>query len=254
LPRGGNPILEGQHSPALVLALYSRVLGDPQPDWPPHVAVTGHVFHDAPHGTSLTDALESFLGRGPAPIVFTLGSSVVMVAGEFWRESVDAVGRAGMRAVLLTGPGTADAVRAGLPADIIAVDAAPHSLLFPRAAAVVQQCGIGTVAQSLRSGRPMLAVPYAHDQPDNAWRAARLGMARILYPWKYRAPRIAAELRRLCGEPSYSAAAQRVAAVVRNEGGTRDACDALERTFGLTPRARRSDETSESPRIGRQPS
>ncbi|MGE3507466.1 MAG: hypothetical protein AB7N65_01110 [Vicinamibacterales bacterium] len=34
LPPGGNPILDGQHSPRLVLGLFSRVLGDPQADWP----------------------------------------------------------------------------------------------------------------------------------------------------------------------------------------------------------------------------
>ena len=34
LPRGEQPLLAGQHSPKLVLALFSSVLGKPQPDWP----------------------------------------------------------------------------------------------------------------------------------------------------------------------------------------------------------------------------
>src|SRR5262245_55649127 len=42
LPRGRHPVFEGQHSPTLVLALFSRVLGEPQVDWPPNVRVTGH--------------------------------------------------------------------------------------------------------------------------------------------------------------------------------------------------------------------
>ena len=116
---------------------------------------------------------------------------------------------------------------------LVAVDVAPHSLLFPRAAVVVQQCGIGTMAQSLRSGRPMLAVPFAHDQPDNAWRAARLGMARTIHPGRYRSARIAAGLRRLVDDPSYTTAAAAVAAQVSAEGGAQSACDALERTFRL---------------------
>ena len=171
LAPGGNPMFEGQHAPDLVLALYSAVLGDAQPDWPPNVRVTGHVFHDAPHGSALSSEIESFLEVGPPPIVFTLGSSAVFVAGDFWRESIAAVQRLGTRAVLLTGRESAGARLPALPPGILAVDVAPHSLLFPRAAVVVQQCGIGTMAQSLRSGRPMLAVPYPHDQPDNAWRA-----------------------------------------------------------------------------------
>jgi UDP:flavonoid glycosyltransferase YjiC (YdhE family) len=239
LPQGGNPVFEGQHSPWLVLALYSRVLGSPQPDWPRHVIITGHILHDAPHGPALQDRLERFLSEGAAPIVFTLGSSVVLIADEFWRESLDAVARLGARAVLLAGPlkapqlETALRERADLRERVVVVDRAPHSLLFPRAAAVVQHCGIGTLAQSLRSGRPMLAVPYSHDQPDNAWRARRLGMSRTVYPRQYRGRRVARELRRLVVDPGYTEAARRVAGMVRAEDGVRTACDAIEQTFRI---------------------
>jgi rhamnosyltransferase subunit B len=237
LPPGRQPVFDGQHSPRLVLAMFSKVLGAPQPDWPAHVVVTGHPFHDAPHGTSLAPELEAFLASGAAPVVFTLGSSVVLIANDFWRQSVEAAGSLGLRAVLLAGPDGSVRLRAELAsrgqADILAVERAPHSLLFPRAAAVVQQCGIGTLAQSLRSGRPFLAVPHAHDQPDNAFRAARLGVARILYPQRYAAARVAKELKALLEEPAYASASERVADVVRTEQGIDTACDAIERTFAL---------------------
>lgn len=237
LPVTGQPVFDGQHSPRLVLAMFSRVLGAPQPDWPAHVAVTGHPFYDAPHGTALSPELEAFLQAGEPPIVFTLGSSVVLVAKTFWRESLAAAARAGRRAVLLAGPEAAPRLQAELAAagrgDAIALERAPHSLLFPRAAAVVQQCGIGTLAQGLRSGRPFLAVPYAHDQPDNAYRAARLGVARILSPRAYKADRVAEELRALVADRAYASAAERIAAVVRSEPGLAGACDALEQTFSL---------------------
>ena len=102
---------------------------------------------------------------------------------------------------------------------------------MPRASVVVQQCGIGTLAQGLRAAEPLLAVPFAHDQPDNAYRAQRLGVARIVPPARYRARRVAEELARLTRDPSYREAAARVAAVVRAEDGVRAACDAIERTF-----------------------
>ena len=233
LPKGGNPLFDGQHAPRLVLALYSTVLGAPQADWPPNVVVTGHMFHDGPHGTSLSPDIEAFLAAGPAPVVFTLGSSAVLVAGDFWRESLAVVRQLGVRALLLVGPGKAAAMQPSLGEGVLAVDGAPHSLLMPRASVVVQQCGVGTLAQSLRSGRPMLAVPWAHDQPDNAYRAQQLGMARIVYPRRYRSPRVAAELRTLLSEPSYALAAQRTAAIVRSERGVDAACDALEERFQL---------------------
>jgi UDP:flavonoid glycosyltransferase YjiC (YdhE family) len=168
--------------------------------------------------------------------VFTLGTSVVRIARDFWAQSVDAARRVGARAVLLVGTertAELDATLGGVHSqrDVIAVDRAAHSLIFPRASIVVQQCGIGTMAQGLRSGRPMLAVPYSHDQPDNAWRAKRLGVARILYPSRYRAPRVARELEKLLSDASYAASALRVAAGIGNEGGAEAACDAIEQTF-----------------------
>jgi UDP:flavonoid glycosyltransferase YjiC (YdhE family) len=230
LPRGGNPIFEGQHAPALVLGLFSRMLGEPQPDWPPQAIVTGQPVYDAPHGTTLSPALSAFLDAGEPPLVFTLGTSAVLAPGEFYTESLAASRRLGMRAVLLVGREREAALSAQISGhDAIAVAAAPHSLLFPRAAVVVQHCGVGTLGQGLRAGRPMLAVPFAHDQPDNAWRAARLGMARVLPPPRYRAPRVAEELARLLGDPSYATSAARVAARVREEDGVAAACAALER-------------------------
>ncbi len=231
LPPGLVPIFDGQHSPHLVLAMYSRVLGAAQPDWPPNVVVTGHMFHDRAHGTTLEASLEAFLTKGPPPIVFTLGSSAVLDPGRFWGESIEATQALGARAVLLVGPGNSAALQPSLPSTILAVDRAPHSLLMPRAVTTVQQCGAGTLGQSLRSGRPMLGVPFAHDQADNAYRAARLGMARVLSSRRYRAGRAARDLRILLDDPSYATAAERVAAKVRTERGVDTACDAIERTF-----------------------
>jgi UDP:flavonoid glycosyltransferase YjiC (YdhE family) len=138
--------------------------------------------------------------------------------------------------VFLVGPDRLAAIQDGLPADCLAIDRAPHSLLFPRAAAIVHQCGVGTLAQGLRSGRPVLAVPFAHDQPDNAWRAAKLGTARVLPPASYRAPRVAAELATLTREASYTAAAERASALVNQERGALAACDALERLLATASR------------------
>lgn len=235
LPPGAPPFFEGQHSPALVLALFSRVLAAPQPDWPAHVVVTGQAVYDAAHGTTLPPALEAFLAAGPPPVVFTLGTSAVLASGDFFAESRAAARRAGLRAVLMVGRERLAEFAAADADDALAVAAAPHSQLFPRAAAVVQQCGIGTLGQGLRAGRPMLAVPFAHDQPDNAHRVARLGVARTLYPARYRAPRVAAELRALLDDPGYAARAAAVAAEVRTEDGVATACDALEALLRREP-------------------
>jgi UDP:flavonoid glycosyltransferase YjiC (YdhE family) len=224
LPEGGNPLLEGQYSPHLNLALFSRVMASPQPDWPARIHTTGFVFYN---GTAtLSPELEAFLDAGPAPIVFTLGSSAVGAAGGFYHESAAAVARLGVRAVLLTG-GFATNVPARVPDGVLLVERAPHQLLFPRASAVVHQGGAGTTGQALRAGCPMLVVPHGHDQPDNAFRVTNLGVARTIFPKRYTAARVAAALKRLLDDPGYRRRAQAVAVVVQQEGGADAAAEAI---------------------------
>jgi UDP:flavonoid glycosyltransferase YjiC (YdhE family) len=131
--------------------------------------------------------------------------------------------------VLLTGAGPRNAPPGPLPPWAAAVPAASHAALFPRAAAVVHQGGMGTLTQALRGGRPMLVVPFAHDQPDNAVRAARAAGARVCPPRLYRARRVAREFGALLGDGVLAERAARVGEVVRAEDGAWVAAEALER-------------------------
>ncbi len=227
LDAGEDPVFEGQHSRECVLAMYSPVLGGPQPDWPPRTVQTGFALYDQDEpGPGLEPELERFLDSGAPPVVFTLGSAAVRSAGAFYPESVDAIRRLGCRGVLLTGEND---VPNGLPAGIAALRYARFSKLFPRASAVVHPGGIGTAAQALLAGRPMLVVPWAFDQPDNAARLERLGVARSLSRGRYNARRAVGELETLHSQASYSSAAERTAGLVASEDGTRSASDAVER-------------------------
>ncbi len=228
-PAPGAPLFEGQFSPHGTLAMYPGALGAPQPDWPPHVTRTGAVFHDAPNGAErLPPALEAYLAAGPPPVVFTLGTSAVAAPGAFYRESLEAVLRLGVRAVLLIGRFPDNRPAGRLPESVFVADSVRHSLLFPRAAVVVHQGGAGTVAQALRAGRPQLVVPHAHDQPDHAWRLTRLGVAEMLAPRRYTASRVAEQLGRLLTEPGYERRAAAIATEVQAERGAAAACEALE--------------------------
>ena len=234
LSPGKHPIHEGQFSPELVLAMFSRVLAKPQPDWPPNTRITGHVFYDGSGRDGLSPDLERFLASGPAPVVFTLGTGVVgkgPAADSFYRESLKAVRILKLRSLFLVGKDPKSRLPVPLPKGVAAVDHAPFSKLFPRAAAVVHQGGIGTIGQVLRSGRPQLVVPFAGDQPDNALRVQRLGSAEVLYPRQYTAPRAARLLGDLLGESEYARRAGEVARRVRSEDGVSDACDAIEELF-----------------------
>lgn len=224
-----DPLFEGRFSPHGTLAMFSSLLADPQPDWPPRTHVTGFPFYDADEtDLQAMRALKDFLAAGDAPIVFTLGSSAVFDARDFYRQAVEIAGKLGRRAVLLTGRVAGDQGLGALPRDVLAVDYAPHSTVFPRAAAVVHQGGVGTLAQALRAGRPMLVIPFSHDQPDNAERAERLGVARSIPRAKLSVGRGVAAVRALLGDMRYAQAAQAVAQSIAGEDGVRVACERIE--------------------------
>jgi UDP:flavonoid glycosyltransferase YjiC (YdhE family) len=73
----------------------------------------------------------------------------------------------------------------------------------------------------------MLVVPRAWDQPDNAARVARLGIARVVPSHRYAIARVAAELTRL-SDGAYQRRALAVASELRHEDGVGMACNALE--------------------------
>lgn len=226
LPSDAHPLFEGQHSPARVLALFSQRLAAPQPDWPSQTVTTGFCFFD---DGALPAPLARFLDDGPPPVVFTLGSSAVGAAGRFFPDSLETVKKLNVRAVFLTGSHP-QGLPAALPENAMAVPYAPHAAVFARAAAIVHQGGAGTTAQAMRAGRPMLIVPFAHDQFDNAERVRRLGAAEVLYRSRYNSRRAEARLRRLLERPSYLTSAQRIGERVRAENGVATAAEAIEHT------------------------
>jgi hypothetical protein len=224
-----NPLFEGK-SDLLHLAMFSKLLGKPQPDWHSPTLQTGFCFYDGQNDLGkMPETLTEFFDAGEPPIVFTLGSAAVMDARDFFEESAKAARILNRRAVLLFG--VFNEPPKSVDESIVAFDYAPYSLVFPRAACVVHQGGVGTTAQVLRAGVPHLVMPYSHDQPDNAARVERIGVARTISREKYTGESAAKELRRLLADLSYKANAVETRKIVEAEHGTRIACDAIEQTL-----------------------
>ena len=226
LPPGPNPIFEGSHAPGLVLALFSRIFAEPQPDWPPQVLITGFPFYDGPE-VELPAEMEAFFQAGAPPVVFTLGSSAVGAAGNFYSDSLQAIERLRLRAIFLTGSHP-QGLGEFLPPEVLVWPFASHAQVFARASAIVHQGGIGTTAQALRSGRPMLVVPFAHDQFDNAARVRRLGAGMTIPRSKYNGNTAAKALAPLLRNPSYRQAALTAAAKIRAEKGSASAARSID--------------------------
>ena len=222
-----DPLFQGKYSRLLHLAMFSKALAVPQADWWQPTVQTGFCFYDGQQDTGqMPPGLEEFLDAGEPPIVFTLGSAAVLDPRDFFDESAKAAKSLSRRAVLLYG--NENQRPAGLTDDIVGFPYAPFSRVFPKAACVVHQGGVGTTGQVLRAAVPHLIMPYSHDQPDNAARCRRNGYARVIRRSRYSAQTAASELKQLLGDPRYAEKARKAAEIVASEHGTATACDAIE--------------------------
>ncbi|MEO9130790.1 MAG: nucleotide disphospho-sugar-binding domain-containing protein [Sphingomonas sp.] len=214
---------------SLTLCCYSPLFGPPQKDAPANTEIIGFPVYDSQSGDGAAPdpELEAFLAKGPPPLVFTLGSFAVYAPGDFYQEAAAAATRLGVRAVLLTGEKTSLSSQG----DILVRPYAPHSTLFPRAAAIIHHGGIGTTGQALRAGKPQLVVPHMGDQSDNAHRIKKMGVGRILAARRFSAGRAAPVIASLLGDSSYRTEAERVGALIAPENGAEAAAIAIETLF-----------------------
>jgi rhamnosyltransferase subunit B len=229
----GDAIFEGQFSRGGAIGLYSPLLGDSQPDYPSPSEVVGFAYYDSENGgpSELDSELERFVASGPAPIVVTLGSMAVNYSGAmaFYRDSLAAARKVGRRAVLLVGERVDPVLQQDEGGDFLLRAYVPHSLIFPRAAVIVHQGGVGTLAQAMKAGRPQLVVPFYADQFDNADRASRLGIARWLHFRRYRGPSAARAFEELLRDSTYEARAKQVALQVGMQNGAARAAELVRR-------------------------
>ncbi|MHA6720020.1 glycosyltransferase [Sphingomonas sp. RS6] len=217
----GAPMLDPGRATRAVLCCWWSALGALPPDARADAALVGFPFFDSQSGADepLAPELDAFLRAGPPPLVFTLGSFVVASAGHFYDEAAAAARRLGLRAVLLTGqPGAPR-----LDGDCLSLDYAPHSAVFPHAAAIIHHGGIGTTGQALRAGRSQIVVPHFGDQFDNAARLQRAGIGVTIKRKAFAGPRAAEAIARHLADPCAQPAAERAARIIAGEDGATDA-------------------------------
>lgn len=222
-------LLTGNLSPDLIAVAVSPAFLPRPPDWPTHAVTTGFCFWDTAGDWQPPPALNAFLAQ-PGPIVAVSSGSqsldVQTSFATFFRTSVAAIRAVGARSLILGAPpGTLPEPE--LP-DTLALPYAPFSLIYPHCAAVIHHGGIGTTAQALRAGVPMLLAPWGFDQFFIADQVAQLGAGRMISRRQYTTRRVREQLRAVLDVPSYQHHAQQLSAQIRRENGVGTLCDALE--------------------------
>lgn len=159
------------HSPAGVLCLFPAWFAEPQPDWPKPLTMSGFTLFDGAGDRPLDAELTAFLQDGPAPVVFTQGSTT-HVDEHFYTVAQRTLAQLGMRGIFLIGN---RAPLDDLPQTIFQRAYVPMASLLPRCAALVHPAGVGAMSLALACGIAQVATPVAHDQFDNAARLVSLG-------------------------------------------------------------------------------
>jgi vancomycin aglycone glucosyltransferase len=138
----------------------------------------------------LPEKLDAFLRAGEPPVYIGFGSMTDPDPAAGTRLVLEAVARAGVRAVLSSGwAGLGDAP---LPESVTVTGPVSHASLFRRVAAVVHHGGAGTTTTAARAGAPQILVPHVLDQFHWAERVTRLGLGPAALPRRrLRAERLA---------------------------------------------------------------
>jgi UDP:flavonoid glycosyltransferase YjiC (YdhE family) len=218
------------HSPCRVIGLFPEWFAPIQPDWPAQLRLTGFPLFDEPDEHTLSPGLQAFLDRGSPPILFTPGSAN-RAASAFFAAALDATRRLGRRALFLTG--YPEQLPVTLGSDAWHEPYVPFSHVLPRCAAIVHHGGIGTCAQGLAAGIPQLTMPLGFDQPDNATRLWRLGVARWVRPHAFSGERVAAELAALLGDSRLAERCGFWAQEMRRSDPLAETCRVLEALAGV---------------------
>jgi sterol 3beta-glucosyltransferase len=215
------------------LVAVSPILVPRPDDWPATAHVTG--FWQLPGSApDAPETLRAFLDRGPTPICLGFGSMGDNEPAQLRAIVSEALRRAKVRAVIVTGSGGA---LFGVGADdtVHEVASVDYEWLFPRVQAVVHQGGVGTASFCLRAGVPQVTVAYCLDHRFWAWRLHQLGVAaKGLRRHRLTAASLAAAIRRVLDEPVFRQRAEAIAPQVQAEDGVERAVDILAGHFGFT--------------------
>ncbi len=222
-----NPLKLPDGHPADVLQAFSHLLLPESAKYPDHVHTTGYWFLPSPPNWAPSSALSAFLKEGPRPVYIGFGSLVGSDARQTGRVIRDAVRRARVRAIVVTGEGGIEPD--GSCEDVLYINEAPFHWLFPRVSLIVHHGGSGTTGDALAAGRPQVVCPFAAPQPFHALRVQALGVAPQPIPQsELTADRLSTTIREALSDVEMADRAERLGRLVRAEDGAQAAVKILE--------------------------
>ena len=149
-----------------------------------------------------------------------------------FRGIAEACRRLDLQVLVAHGGALSDRQASSLPGRPIVRRFVPQRSVLSRAAVAITNGGLNTVLDALAAGVPLVIVPIAFEQGAIGARLVASG-AGLVVPYGRATPiRLCAALTRVLAEPSFRAAARRLAAEIGVAGGVTRAADIVEVTVG----------------------
>ncbi|WP_327287809.1 glycosyltransferase [Streptomyces sp. NBC_01198] len=219
----GEPPHDLRFSPHLLIGFTGTALSGPL-GWPDNAVLVGPALAPRPPDRDFPwDRLD------PARrlVLVTVGTLSMDLAQDFHARVVEALRPLArtVQAIVVAPDGTVPGAPEG---DVLVRSRAPVLELMPRLDAVVSHGGLNTVCEALAHGVPLVVAPIKGDQPINAARVEAVGAGRRVRFASVRPKELREELLAVMEEPSYRAAAHRVARSFAAAGGAGAAARHLE--------------------------
>ncbi len=223
-------VLDLMHQADRVLVLTSPAFDFAATRLPPNVRYVGPVIND-PHWADAPVSAEESLSA-TEPLVVVSFSTTFQNQQPVVQRVINALGQLPVRGLVTTGPAL-EPTQFQVPSNVRVQRFAPHSELFPRAAAVVTHGGHGTVIRALAYGVPVVCLPMGRDQQGNAARVVARQVGKAL-PSTSSEAAIRQAIHEVVTIPQYRQRAQQLSAQIVSDAQSSQAVAELEGIAGPT--------------------
>ncbi|MEL5959619.1 macrolide family glycosyltransferase [Streptomyces sp. CLV115] len=190
---------------------------------------TGTVTFVGPCFDGRTDKETWTRPEGAGKVLLVSLGSAFTKQPEFYRRCLAAYGDLpGWHVVLQIGKYTDPAELGDIPSNVEVHSWVPQLAILEQADAFVTHAGMGGSSEGLFTGVPMIAVPQAADQFNNADRLVELGVARRIDTEQATGEALRTALTELVADPEVARRSALLRAEARAEGGTPRAADLIE--------------------------
>lgn len=216
-------------SPTLIAASGSPLLDYGRTDRPPHLYFVGELARPVTAGAV---PLPPWWGEldGRRVVLVTQGTQNID-PDDLMRPALTALADRDVIVVVTTGIAGVDRLPFPVSGNARVIGFAPFGDLLPRVDLMVTNGGWGGTLAALRRGIPLIVAGGDLDKPEVAARVAWSGAGVNLRTGTPKPQAVASAVDRVLGDPSFRAAAERVAAQLGSLGGARRAAELLEQTL-----------------------